>query len=129
MAPGEAHPRPETSSTRQTSEPGFAVRAVSPPHSCRLAVLSESLRIDKWLFHARFCKTRTIAQEKAEAGRIRLNGHRVEKSSANVRIGDILTLPLAGKVIALRVLQLGERRGPATEARMLYEVLHDDQNG
>ncbi len=52
--------------------------------------MSESLRIDKWLFHARFCKTRNIAQEKAEAGRIRLNGQRVEKASANVRRPAIL---------------------------------------
>ena len=88
--------------------------------------MSESLRIDKWLFHARLCKTRNIAQEKAEAGRIRLNGQRVEKASANVRIGDVLTLPVGGKVVALRVLQLGERRGPATEARALYEVLEED---
>ena len=87
--------------------------------------MGETLRIDKWLFHARFCKTRNIAQEKAEAGRIRLNGQRVEKASANVRIGDVLTLPVGGKVVAIRVLQLGERRGSATEARTLYEVLDD----
>lgn len=87
--------------------------------------MNETLRIDKWLFHARFCKTRGIAQEKAEAGRIRLNGHRVEKASTAVRIGDVLTLPVGGKVVVLRVLQLGERRGPAAEARTLYEVLQD----
>jgi len=87
--------------------------------------LSGSLRIDKWLFHARFCKTRNIAQAKAEAGRIRLNGQRVEKASAAVRIGDVLTLPVGGKVVALRVLQLGERRGSAADASALYEVLDD----
>ena len=87
--------------------------------------MSESLRIDNWLFHARFCKTRNIAQEKAEGGRIRLNGQRVEKASAAVRIGDVMTLPVGGKVMALRVLQLGERRGSATDARTLYEVLED----
>lgn len=87
--------------------------------------MSETLRIDKWLFHARFYKTRNIAQEKAEGGRIRLNGQRVEKVSAAVRVGDVLTLPVGGKVVAVRVLQLGERRGPATEARALYEVLED----
>ena len=87
--------------------------------------MSESLRIDKWLFHARFCKTRSLAQDKAEGGRIRLNGQRVEKASANVRVGDVLTLAVGGKVIALRVLQLGERRGPAKEAQTLYEVLPD----
>jgi len=85
--------------------------------------LPESLRIDKWLWHARFCKTRVIAQAKAEAGHIRLTGHRVEKASAAVRIGDVMTLPVGGKVVALRVLELGLRRGPAEEARTLYEVL------
>ena len=85
--------------------------------------MAESLRIDKWLWHARFCKTRGIAQQKAEAGHIRINGHRVEKASANVRVGDVMILPVGGKVIALRVLELGSRRGPAQEARALYEVL------
>jgi ribosome-associated heat shock protein Hsp15 len=85
----------------------------------------ESLRIDKWLWHARFCKTRAIAQDKAGAGHIRINGHRVEKPSASVRIGDVMTLPTGGKVVALRVLALGERRGPAPEARMLYELIED----
>jgi ribosome-associated heat shock protein Hsp15 len=83
------------------------------------------LRIDKWLWHARFCKTRVIAQEKAAAGHIRLNGNRVEKASAAVHIGDVMTLAAGGKVMAVRVLGLGERRGPATEARLLYEVLPD----
>jgi len=85
--------------------------------------LSESLRIDKWLWHARFCKTRAIAQEKATQGHIRINGHRVEKASAAVRVGDIMTLPAGGRVIALKVLDLGIRRGPAPEAQSLYELI------
>jgi ribosome-associated heat shock protein Hsp15 len=85
----------------------------------------QSLRIDKWLWHARFCKTRVIAQEKAESGRIRINGNRVEKASYAVRVGDTMTLPTGGKVIALRVLALGERRGPAAEARLLYEEIQE----
>lgn len=85
--------------------------------------MGESLRIDKWLWHARFCKTRSIAQEKALQGHIRINGHRVEKPSAAVRIGDIMTLSAGGQVISLRVTGLGMRRGPATEARALYDVL------
>lgn len=85
--------------------------------------MSESLRIDKWLWHARFCKTRAIAQEKATQGHIRINGHRVEKASAAVRVGDIMTLPAGGRVIALKVLDLGIRRGPAPEAQSLYELI------
>lgn len=85
--------------------------------------MADSIRIDKWLWHARFCKTRAIAQEKAAAGHIRLNGQRVEKSSASVRVGDVMTLPAGGKVIAFKVLGLGLRRGPAAEAQMLYEMI------
>ena len=87
--------------------------------------MAESLRIDKWLWHARFCKTRAIAQEKATQGHIRLNGQRVEKASAAVRIGDTMTLPAGGRVIALKVLGLGVRRGPASEAQTLYELLEE----
>ncbi len=65
--------------------------------------MSESLRIDKWLWHARFCKTRSIAQEKAATGHIRLNGHRVEKASAAVRVGDVMTLPAGSEVISVKV--------------------------
>jgi len=87
--------------------------------------LSESLRIDKWLWHARFCKTRSLAQDKAVKGHIRLNGQRIEKASAAVRVGDVMTLPAGGKVISLRVLGLGLRRGPPREAQLLYEVIQD----
>ena len=85
--------------------------------------MAESLRIDKWLWHARFCKTRSLAQEKAAQGQIRLNGARVEKPSAAVHIGDVITLPAGGRVIAIRVLGLGIRRGPASEARALYDIV------
>jgi ribosome-associated heat shock protein Hsp15 len=87
--------------------------------------LSEQIRIDKWLWHARFCKTRGMAQEKAVGGHIRLNRQRVEKSSVPVRIGDMMTLPHLGKVILIKVLALGVRRGPASEAKSLYEVIED----
>jgi ribosome-associated heat shock protein Hsp15 len=85
--------------------------------------LSESVRIDKWLWHARFSKTRSLAQQKAAQGQIRLNGQRVEKPSAAVRVGDVLTLPAGGKVISIKITGLGVRRGPATEARTLYNII------
>ena len=87
--------------------------------------MREGLRIDKWLWNARFCKTRPLAQEKAAKGHIRLNGNRIEKASATVRVGDVMTLPVGGKVVALKVLGLGGRRGPATEARTLYELIEE----
>jgi ribosome-associated heat shock protein Hsp15 len=82
-------------------------------------------RIDKWLFHARFYKTRVLAQEAASSGRVRLNGNRVEKPAQILRPGDILTLGKGSQILALRVLALAERRGPAPQARLLYEIIPD----
>jgi ribosome-associated heat shock protein Hsp15 len=80
-------------------------------------------RLDKWLFHARFCRTRALAQAAAAAGRVRLNGRRVEKPAQMVKPGDILTLGRGAEVMAVRVLTLAERRGSATEAARLYEII------
>jgi ribosome-associated heat shock protein Hsp15 len=80
-------------------------------------------RLDKWLFHARFFRTRQLAQAAAAAGRVRLNGQRVEKPGRALKPGDILTLGKGAEVIAVRVMALVERRGSATEARALYEIL------
>ncbi len=87
--------------------------------------MEERLRIDKWLWHARFYKTRSLAQHAAESGLIRLNGNRLDKSSTAVAPGDVLTLPRGREVLALRVLALGTRRGPAPEAQALYQILSE----
>jgi ribosome-associated heat shock protein Hsp15 len=81
------------------------------------------VRLDKWLFHARFYRTRLLAQAAASAGKVRLNGNRVDKPGHAVKPGDVLTLGRGAQVMAVRVLALAERRGPAGEARNLYEVL------
>ena len=80
-------------------------------------------RIDKWLFHARFYRTRSSAQTAAAEGKVRLNGVRVSKPGHAVRCGDVLTLGKGAQVLAVRVLALAERRGAATEAQGLYEIL------
>ncbi len=80
-------------------------------------------RLDKWLFHARFCRTRSLAQAATAAGRVRLNGRRVDRPSQTVMPGDILTLGRGAQVMAVRVLALAERRGPASEAQKLYEIV------
>jgi ribosome-associated heat shock protein Hsp15 len=80
-------------------------------------------RLDKWLFHARFYRTRPLAQAATESGRVRLNGTKVDKPGHALKPGDVLTLGKGGQVIAVRVVALAERRGPAPEARTLYEVL------
>lgn len=80
-------------------------------------------RIDKWLFHARFYRTRPLAQAATQAGRVRLNGVKVDKPGHVLRAGDVLTLGKGAQVVAVRVLVLAEKRGPAKEAQTLYEVL------
>jgi ribosome-associated heat shock protein Hsp15 len=81
------------------------------------------IRIDKWLWHARFFKTRALAQKAAESGIVRLNGARVVKSGHGVKLGDLLTVPQGHEVLAVRVVAFGERRGRAPEARALYEIV------
>jgi ribosome-associated heat shock protein Hsp15 len=85
--------------------------------------MTDRIRIDKFLWHARFAKTRALAQEAAASGLIRLNKQRVQKASVEVKPGDILTLPRGGAVLVVRVLACGIRRGPAREAQALYETL------
>ena len=82
-------------------------------------------RIDKWLFHARFYRTRALAQAAASAGKVRLNGVRVSKPAHLLKPGDVLTLGRGGDIVALRVLALAERRGPAPDAQLLYEIVAD----
>jgi ribosome-associated heat shock protein Hsp15 len=85
--------------------------------------MSERARIDKWLWHARFFRSRSLAQEAAASGLIRLNGARVEKAGHGVRPGDVVTVPHGRDVLAVRVLAIAERRGPAKAARSLYEIV------
>ena len=82
-----------------------------------------SLRLDKWLWHARFCRTRSLAAEFAAAGRVRIAGAVIFKAHYAVKPGDVLTFPLGPHIRTVRVLALGSRRGPAPEARLLYEDL------
>jgi ribosome-associated heat shock protein Hsp15 len=85
------------------------------------------LRLDKWLWCARFYRTREMAAAACEKGHLRINGFRVEKAGREVRPGDVLTLPLRGQVVAVRVLGGAARRGPASEAQLLYEIVTDPE--
>ena len=79
-----------------------------------------TLRLDKWLWHARFFKSRSLAAAFCEEGRLRLNRRHIGRASAAVRVGDVLTFPLGNAIRVVRVLALGKRRGPPAEARALY---------
>jgi ribosome-associated heat shock protein Hsp15 len=80
-------------------------------------------RIDKWLWFARLAKTRTAAQKLAVSGRVRVNREKNESASRALKPGDVLTITLDAGVRILKVAAPGERRGPAPEARLLYEDL------
>jgi len=84
---------------------------------------ASSLRIDKWLWQARFFKTRGLAARQVSEGKVRVNAAKVSKPSRSVAPGDVLTFPQGHVIRVVRILALGERRGPAPEARMLYEDL------
>jgi ribosome-associated heat shock protein Hsp15 len=90
---------------------------------------TETCRIDVWLWRARFYKTRSLAARMVADGRV-LISHGcgvtpVDKPSRLVRPGDSLVLTLGDREAALRIEALGERRGPAPEARALYSVADD----
>jgi len=80
-----------------------------------------SQRLDKWLWFTRIAKTRTLATRLVETGKARVNRTKVTKASRTVRAGDVITLMIHEQVRVLKVLACGTRRGPAAEARELYE--------
>jgi ribosome-associated heat shock protein Hsp15 len=78
-------------------------------------------RIDKWLWHARFARTRGAAQQLARSGHVRLNRDKVREPSKLVRPGDVLTLSLRRGIRVVRVLNIAERRDSFADAQRLYE--------
>ena len=87
----------------------------------------DACRIDVWLWRARFFKTRAMAQKFVEEGRVRLTRAgqetRLDKPSRTIRADDILVFALGARVVAVRVLEFGERRGPSSEAQGLYQAV------
>jgi len=93
----------------------------SKPVSKTVPEPGESQRLDKWLWYARIAKTRTLATRLVETGKARVNSARVRKASRTVHAGDVITLVIHEQVRVLKVAACGVRRGPAAEARELYE--------
>ena len=93
----------------------------------------EACRIDVWLWRARFFKTRSLAARFVEDGRVRLSRAgmeaRLDKPSRTVKPGDGLVFALSGRLVAVEVIGLGERRGPASEAQTLYAPLEQSSLG
>ena len=82
-------------------------------------------RLDKWLWCARFMRARSDCARLVSEGSVRINRQPTDKPHARLRIGDVLTLPIRGDVHVVRVVALGRRRGPAAEARLLYDKVSE----
>lgn len=80
-------------------------------------------RLDKWLFFARVVKSRSLAARLVQEGHVRLNREKTTQAAHAVKQGDVLTITLDRDVLVYKVVASGERRGPAPEARLLYEDL------
>lgn len=85
--------------------------------------MANHVRIDTWLWYARFYRSRVKAQKAAASGLIRLNGARVQKPSADVRPGDVVTLPRGREILAVRIEGIAARRSNAAEGQKLYKIL------
>lgn len=86
-------------------------------------------RLDKWLWFARVAKSRTLAATLVTAGKVRVNRVRTVKPSHGLKPGDVVTISVGPRVRVLKVLQPGVRRGPATEARGLFDELTPPREG
>ena len=81
----------------------------------------QTQRLDKWLWYARVVKTRTLASSLVQNGKVRVNRERTGKPGHSVRVEDVITVAVHGRIRVLRVLAPGQRRGPAAEAALLFE--------
>jgi len=84
-------------------------------------VADAQIRIDKWLWHARFFKSRTQAGKFCQSGAVRVNAQAISKAHVQVGPGDVLTFVKGDAVKVVKIVDLGTRRGPAPEAQALYE--------
>ena len=100
-------------------------RAAGPSPRSPSCAVADSLRLDKFLWFARIVKTRTLAQQLAEGGRIRIDGRIVDRAHAPVRVGEVLSFAQRGSGRVLKVEALPLRRGPPAEARALYSELRE----
>ncbi|WP_340150728.1 RNA-binding S4 domain-containing protein [uncultured Sneathiella sp.] len=88
---------------------------------------SAGIRVDKWLWYARFFKSRSLAAKLVQSRKLRINSVVTTKASATVKAGDVLTFAQARNIRVIRIVNIGTRRGPAPEAQTLYEDLAPPQ--
>ena len=92
-----------------------------------MEIVGARIRIDKWLWHARITKTRSQAARLVETGQVRVNHRKIAKPAQEVGPGDVITIIVHDSVRVLRVTGSGTRRGPAPEARQLFEEIEAPQ--
>ena len=89
----------------------------------------EKIRLDTWLWYARFYKSRSLSSKAILSGKLRVNANKIIKPASKVKINDILTINHVNMVRVIQVQSLGSRRGPASEAQQLYKDLSGDITG
>ncbi len=85
--------------------------------------IAATIRVDRWLWFARFFKSRSLAAKLVQGKKVRVNGSQIAKPSVLIKAGDVLTFPQAKDIRVAKVISIGTRRGPAPEAQLLYEDL------
>ena len=85
--------------------------------------MTEKIRLDTWLWYARFYKSRSLSSKAILNGKLRVNSNKIIKPASKVKINDVLTINHINMVRIIQVQSLGSRRGPASEAQKLYNDL------
>ena len=88
--------------------------------------MTEKIRLDTWLWYARFYKSRSLSSKAILSGKLRVNSNKIIKPASKVKINDVLTINQLNMVRIIQVQRLGSRRGPAIEAQKLYNDLSAD---
>ena len=91
--------------------------------------MTEKIRLDTWLWYARFYKSRSLTSKAILSGKLRVNSNKIIKPASKVKINDVLTISHANLVRIIQVQSLGVRRGPASEAQNLYKDRSGDATG
>ena len=88
--------------------------------------MTEKIRLDTWLWYARFYKSRSLSSKAILSGIVRVNSNKIIKPASKVKINDVLTINHVNTVRIIQIQSIGSRRGPASEAQALYNDLSPD---
>jgi ribosome-associated heat shock protein Hsp15 len=91
--------------------------------------MTEKIRLDSWLWYARFYKSRSLSSKAILSGKLRINSNKITKPATKVKTNDVLTLNYVNEIRVIQIQSLGSRRGPASEAQSLYIDLTEDRIG